>query len=438
MNSAVPTYEQPILQKLINLRSKLTALKQDRSDYMKSSDVSALYEQLISQISKINHIRQDPQHYEERNRLDTVLEDVFQLLSLCFLTVGLNRAAPATYASLSTVQRILEHLKEVRIYSENDLRPIRTRLEEIKTIVKNDSGEESPEVVRLLKTKIDVAESSLKELEDSLSKISPDMMSLLGRLVQLRRDMFRTTANNKAGLSIKQLNDIKEELRRIEAKRVDGHFLTADGDIAEGESQVNACIEDIHDNLNDILASKDELIAPFLQDIFNELTTMKSQLETLLLTHRWTMRETDLYNYQHKLKEIDDLRVNGKFVDENGNPGKGGNLLLYLLRRCYALIYKLLEASEPVSEALMPIQNQLSTVRRCLLEVKRMGGLSSARELYPYQMKLASIDNMRQDGKFLVGDTIPEGQGLLNALLAECFDICHELRTELDEANEGE
>ena len=45
-------------------------------------------------------------------------------------------------------------------------------------------------------------------------------------------------------------------------------------------------------------------------------------------------------------------------------------------------------ASEPVSEALLPIYNQLSTLRRCLQEVKRSGGVSSARELYPYSMKV--------------------------------------------------
>lgn len=43
--------------------------------------------------------------------------------------------------------------------------------------------------------------------------------------------------------------------------------------------------------------------------------------------------------------------------------------------------------SEPVSEALLPVYNQLSTLKRCLLEVKGSGGVNSARELYPYSMK---------------------------------------------------
>ena len=35
---------------------------------------------------------------------------------------------------------------------------------------------------------------------------------------------------------------------------------------------------------------------------------------------------------------------------------------------------------------------------------------------------------MRVDGKFLVGSDIPEGQGSVNSLLAECYDIAYELR----------
>jgi hypothetical protein len=45
-------------------------------------------------------------------------------------------------------------------------------------------------------------------------------------------------------------------------------------------------------------------------------------------------------------------------------------------------------SSEPVSEALLPVYNQLQTLRRCLIEVKNSGGVSSPRDLYPYSMKV--------------------------------------------------
>lgn len=65
--------------------------------------------------------------------------------------------------------------------------------------------------------------------------------------------------------------------------------------------------------------------------------------------------------------------------------------LLYLIRRSYAYIYALLISSEPVSEALLPVYNQLQTLRRCLVEVKESGGVANSRELYPYSMKVCGL-----------------------------------------------
>jgi hypothetical protein len=87
-----------------------------------------------------------------------------------------------------------------------------------------------------------------------------------------------------------------------------------------------------------------------------------------------------------------------------------------------------LDSSEMVSEALLPIYNHLLTLRKCLMDVKASGGVSSPRELYPYSMKLNSIDNLRRNGKFMVGDDIPRGQSSLLQLLETCFDLLHDLR----------
>ena len=40
---------------------------------------------------------------------------------------------------------------------------------------------------------------------------------------------------------------------------------------------------------------------------------------------------------------------------------------------------------------------------------------------------------MRVDGKFVVGNDIPEGQGSVTELLAECFDLNYELRVAAEE-----
>ncbi len=44
---------------------------------------------------------------------------------------------------------------------------------------------------------------------------------------------------------------------------------------------------------------------------------------------------------------------------------------------------------------------------------------------------------MRVDGKFMVGNDIPEGQGNVTELLAECFELNYELRVAAEELEEG-
>lgn len=92
--------------------------------------------------------------------------------------------------------------------------------------------------------------------------------------------------------------------------------------------------------------------------------------------------------------------MNGNFLDEDGNPADlyAQRTLLYLIRRSYGYIYYLMISSEPVSEALLPYYNQLQTLKRCLVEVKNSGGVSTVRDLYPYSMKVC----------FLRGDVVGE------------------------------
>lgn len=208
------------------------------------------------------------------------------------------------------------------------------------------------------------------------------------------------------------MRTLQEELRTIDNSRVDGKFLAPDGSIPAGQALVTGLLEQCFEDAHDLIASKDE-ISPALLPIYNRLQEIRASLERLSLTHRWTLRETDLFAYQMQLQEVDAMRRDGKFYLEGGEVPEGQAVLNFLLHKSYRLVYKLLSESEPVAEALMPIHNQLTTVRRCLIEVKKYGGPFTLRELYPYQMKLASIDNMRVDGKFLDEDgNIPEGENL--------------------------
>jgi hypothetical protein len=49
--------EQPILDSLLAIRTKLELLKQDKSTYVKSQDVFELYDEVIAQVESLNQIR---------------------------------------------------------------------------------------------------------------------------------------------------------------------------------------------------------------------------------------------------------------------------------------------------------------------------------------------------------------------------------------------
>lgn len=132
------------------------------------------------------------------------------------------------------------------------------------------------------------------------------------------------------------------------------------------------------------------MIPESFRPIYDVLIGIRNDLEKLSITQAWSLRETDLYDFQRQLDKIDEARVDGNWLDPDGRPAElyVQRTLLYLIRRSYGYIYYLMNSSEPVSEALLPIYNQLQTLKRCLIEVKNSGGVGSVRELYPYSMKV--------------------------------------------------
>lgn len=86
----------------------------------------------------------------------------------------------------------------------------------------------------------------------------------------------------------------------------------------------SSLLEDCFDILQQIKAQDESKnVASSLKPIHDRLSQLRSELENLVLTHRWSLREMDLYNYSLSLQEIDKMRVDGKFVDADGNRPPG-------------------------------------------------------------------------------------------------------------------
>ena len=176
-------------------------------------------------------------------------------------------------------------------------------------------------LIKLLLRRHEKCQSRLNELLKSLNVISVDLVPLHQKLITLRRQLVALGAK---GLKVSkaELDHVAEELRKIESSRVDGKFVVNEEQPAQGQEILSGLLEETFDILQEI-QSREEEVAPQLRPIYERLTEMRSQLEKLTLTHRWTLRETDLYNFQVSLQEIDRMRVDGKFVDSEGKKPHG-------------------------------------------------------------------------------------------------------------------
>ncbi|KAF2759640.1 hypothetical protein EJ05DRAFT_304938 [Pseudovirgaria hyperparasitica] len=438
--------ETPILDALLNIRTELELLRHDKSQHIKSQDIIPHYEKVIKQVKILNEIRREKRY--EQNRVDHILDDCFRLISLSFLASGKTCEPPAVYAAVSTIKRLLDHLKEAAFFCRGDLDGISKTLKRYRRCCAEGEDSHDAELIILLDARLDICQETLDDLYLSLSNLTPEDSKCYSTLVSILRSL--SNLNTKKTFPKKEVDAFVSQLKEIEENMKVEHKVDTTGRsyeeiystiLTENREKEQKCGPRPADALinellyrcflwAEIITARQGKIDERFQEPYEKLVNVRNKLENLVLCSTWSIRETDLYGYQRTLDKYDDTRVNGNFVDANGNPADlhAQRTLLYLIRKSYALIYHLIVSSEPVSSALLPVYNQLKTLKDCLIQVGKAGGVSSPQELYPYSMKLNSIENTRVDGKFMVNGDAPDGQEALDALVKECVKLATDLR----------
>jgi hypothetical protein len=111
---------------------------------------------------------------------------------------------------------------------------------------------------------------------------------------------------------------------KISRKRVDGKFLGPGGIVPASQAICSSLLEESFEISQEIKAQEDSKnVASSLKPIYDRLSEIRADLEHLVLTHRWSLRETDLWNYSLSLQEVDKMRIEGKFTDSEGNRPTG-------------------------------------------------------------------------------------------------------------------
>ncbi|KIW05124.1 hypothetical protein, variant [Verruconis gallopava] len=369
------------------------------------------------------------------------------------MAIGKNNDAPGIYSIISSIKRLLDHLNEAAFYSAKDLESISRELQKHRASLKRCQAEYDPELIELIERRMAVCETALARLQAVIDHLGPEHIVTWEKLVSILRRL--SNLNTRSRYSKEEHSALKKELEDLETACPSLHKELPESIAAryeqiilEQEDALKLSPEKLVTNLYErcvlwswMIEQKPLYVDEDFRELYTTLKTIRDQLESRSLLQAWSLRETDLYDYQRRLDRIDGARtVDGNFVDAKGKKAclQTQRTLLYFLRKSYALIYYMLTQSEPVSEALLPIYNQLKTLKKCLREVQKAGGVSSPRELYPYSMKLNSIDNMQVDGKFMVNGDIPDGQAAVVSLLHECYELTQQLKEQAEENEEAE
>jgi hypothetical protein len=94
--------------------------------------------------------------------------------------------------------------------------------------------------------------------------------------------------------------------------------------VPAAQALCTSLLEECFDVVQEIKAQEEsKRVGSALKPIHDRLTEIRAELESLAMTHRWSLRETDLWNYSLSLQEIDKMRIDGHFVDAEGNKPRG-------------------------------------------------------------------------------------------------------------------
>jgi hypothetical protein len=195
--------------------------------------------------------------------------------------------------------------------------------------------------------------------------ISPSLAPIHSRLVEIHVELqnLLNLPNLPASFSLAEVQLLQDDLREIESLKVDGKFETRDGIVVAGQASVfelvelcyEACVsitntEKLVEELN--CRAEEDVDGKGLSHIYESLNINLRKLKRLELMSHWFSAaggaqklEKELLPIQQELGRIDDLRVDGKFMDEGRVP-PGQAVLHFLLHKCYRITNKLQAKAE--------------------------------------------------------------------------------------------
>src|SRR5262245_53218385 len=141
------------------------------------------------------------------------------------------------------IKRLLDHVANSGVYTLADINPVRARLADMRAIVQKDelTGETPQSIMQLITDKLDMCDAALDELTKRLSTLSPELYSIQQKLVSIKRQMAALACRKSFNPS--ELAPLLEELKAIDAQRVNGQFLSKTGSLPDGQEIISGLLD---------------------------------------------------------------------------------------------------------------------------------------------------------------------------------------------------
>ena len=265
---------------------------------------------------------------------------------------------------------------------------------------------------RLLEHTVQTCRTQLEKLKQHALDIPQELRATHSLLVRLRRDLVMRQVMINVGLTPSvgdalTVSKLRLRLQELDSRRLNGKFLVkqpsdekdADEEVQErmnrGQSWLANLMETCQTDLQRITAikrsksSSTSLSGSSLSSsvqcidfgsangLIAELLSIKHDLERSLITRRWTFRETDLWEPWVRLAKCINKMIIMNAGEISSATRVGLDACQFLAWKCRGLVLRLLRpdaAQARVAPELVAIRNQLLTLRKCLEELKRLGG----------------------------------------------------------------
>jgi hypothetical protein len=247
-----------------------------------------------------------------------------------------------TWVAAVKIQNLLNTLQSSGVFNHSTLKDIKTNLEIEKEIVSSISvsHQMATQGLMILKARIDLCVNSLDSLFKELTCLSPALVPIHTRLVELKLELESLVGRKSPhAFSLIEVEVIQEEVREIDSARTDGKYLSKDGQQLHGHASIANLVESCFDDIHELLASRDPVDGENpLRSVYEELIKIKSSLEAYnTFLAPCVLKGDELIPFQVALGRIDNMRSDGKFLAEDGSCPRGQAVIHFLLHKVIIL-----------------------------------------------------------------------------------------------------